>query len=210
MDHEIHSAAENKRVTLPYHFCLKKKKKKKKCKKQESRVYLSVKSHSDVLGQLPPLMYRSILKPPSLFPSVRYRLQSCLKALLFLHTSASVWSLALFMGQHIVLPAEHKCLQLHLQTESVFRRLTHLIRIIKSIFLPIAWLLWIVPQPMLSQLLDLLENQIIYEGLSMFSDAGLIERIKWSLHDKRCALNRETQSDFNICKMFLDVFYWKI
>lgn len=170
-------------------------------------MYLSVKSHSDVLGQLPPLMYRSILKPPSLFPSVRYRLQSCLKALLFLHTSASVWSLALFMGQHIVLPAEHKCLQLHLQTESVFQRLTHLIRIIKSIFLPIAWLLWIVPQPMLSQLSDLLENQIIYEGLSMFSDAGLIERIKWSLHvglNKRCALNGETQSDFNIYKMFLD------
>ncbi len=56
MDREIHSATENKRVTLFYHFCLKKK---KKHKKQESRVYLSVKSHSDVLGQLPPLMYQS-------------------------------------------------------------------------------------------------------------------------------------------------------
>ncbi len=54
-------------------------------------MYLSVKSHSDVLGQLPPLMYQSKLKPPSLFASVRYRLRSGLKALLFLHTSASVW-----------------------------------------------------------------------------------------------------------------------
>lgn len=181
----------------------------RKHKKQESRVYLSVKSHSDVLGQLPPLMYQSKLKPPSLFPLVRYRLRSCLKALLFLHTSASIWSLALFMGRHIVLPAEHKCLLLHLQTESIFQRLTHLIHIIRSIYLPIAWFLWIVPQLRLFQLLGPLENQIIYEGLSMFSDAGLIERIKRALHvelNKRCALRGEAQSDFSIYKMFSDRF----
>lgn len=49
MHHELHSATENKRVTLPYRFCLKKK---KTSKKQESRVYLSVKSHFDVLSRL--------------------------------------------------------------------------------------------------------------------------------------------------------------
>lgn len=74
--------------------------KKKKCKKQESRVYLSVKSHSDVPGQLPPLMYRCILKPPSLFPSVRYRLQSCLKAAISPHKCFSLIACFVYGSTH--------------------------------------------------------------------------------------------------------------
>ncbi len=52
-------------------------------------------------------------------------------------------------------------------------------------------------------------ESIIYEGLSIFSDAGLIERIKWALHvglNKRCVLRWEAQSDFSIYKMFSDRF----